>query len=298
MKVVYKYRNFKRGVQVLLQQALYFSRPSEFDDRLDSKIEIDYPKNQSEWEPYINRLIPETSSSKILQFRKYLKDIHYSGLRFRFQHHQKIINLHDASIKALSLTSTWRNKYAWGIYADDYHGIALGFKTVNINRVEHLSFEKSNFTTSPTFPILRNGLAPLLGINYEIFSYKRVYKLSTGDYQPITESLLAKNIQYINEQEMRSIILLRNFIPIYDALPSHPVTFDKQSLVEVVIGFNTPPFEQVAIMDLIDLKYPGVRVYKCELDHLTGILRRNRLFRFNAALKSWILPHSFSMASS
>jgi len=165
---LYMRNRLDRILDVLLNQRIYFSDPSKFNDPFDCAFGIQFPnpgkltsKDEADWKEYLihigtegpDSLAPEVSAKKAEQF---LKDGKHKNIGI-IQEFRKEVR---AAIKALGkvmgvlcLSSNPKSAMMWAHYADNHRGIVFKFNTdymydkrTNERRCFHVDYE-DNFPT-------------------------------------------------------------------------------------------------------------------------------------------------------
>lgn len=231
---IYRYRNFERGLEMIVNQEIFLSKPDGFNDPFDCYQGLIKFKMTKE---FMREYITKYASKMGMGTRKQLRRIELQALKnpkslkldefFRLQKQQFGICCFSWSCKNIVL---------WANYADNHQGICLGFK--NLSPVE-------------------KGLYGIYPVNYdpEITQYEFS---SFEDEQYWQHWLCTKSIEWDYEDEVRLISKIYN----------GKIKFPKEALTEIFLGLSVSEEKKVEIIDsLIENDYSeNTKLYKMAID--------------------------------
>lgn len=194
---IYKYRNFKRGYEIIEKNELYFNDPREFPDINDCSINlVDFTATNKD-------IISKINNSQLNRRVKrenikiYLKDKTKFADLFRLEYAKM---LDDIRISCFSQSPCINQQ--WSKYADSYNGMCLHFN--------------SRFEIQPIFSVTVTYCEPLP--TYNFFKEKEHIHIRT-----ITTKLRSK---YSFEKEIR----------LFHNGRIKKISFDSSLLLAVILG--------------------------------------------------------------
>jgi len=234
---IYKYCPINNNLwKNILNNQIWFSNPTEFNDPFDCQLQIVPFENENEKETLVNQLIEQ----KVIQRRDKNKFLKRKIEKFNFII-ESLINIHNSmGIACFCLDRKYKqNEYLllWSHYADSHKGVRLKFNM--LDNVLYM-FELNNLGD----PILN-----LRKVDYEKKYLILNYIRESEDFSP--KLLSTKSECWVYENEVRII-----------SQKSGPVKFIKEALTEIVFGCELKPID-VDVKDIIKLvkscNYPNVK---------------------------------------
>ena len=142
-EIIYKYRDWKdiHHKNVLIENQLYLSSPSLFNDPFDCRIPIDYrhlntkEKIERFAHGFIDRhqdYIADNGFSHKEEFDKLVYDLTNDFEAFQTKHENQLFSMQDIHYGVLSMSTKWNNILMWTHYADLHRGVCYGFWEVKL----------------------------------------------------------------------------------------------------------------------------------------------------------------------
>lgn len=255
----YKYRACgQRTWELLINRSIYFARPTQLNDPLDSSINIrqEYERAKS----VIQELDDHPERRKSFLF--FLLDSHV----FRDTKSGENLGLNGAlekfiqSLGIFSLSKTARDALLWSHYADGHSGVCLGFETNELDIEDVFINEHMEYRDTPPYQDIFLELTEELGEfvrpwddhRYpdelgDKFYTKQLTKLMNGN-------LLVKSSKWVYEQEYRLVSVNPGL---------HP--FPPNALKEIVVGSKIRSEDLTTISNIISHPdYQHVKLRKVE----------------------------------
>lgn len=283
--LLYKYKNladlqsFNYSLDSLKNKYLYFSRPSELNAPFDCQIQIDFDSNESEFEfwkdrnldriPPNNRLLTLDGKNQTLNESRTQNGLDLVRQRLVEKNH------------LLSLTTDCLNESMWALYAGNYNGICIGYKTdSNFNsfipkRVEFTSEYGSRIT--PTDNVLIN-FEPIQYDNEGNHPLKIFSSNSSEQIESVSYNLTHKKKCWISENEYRAIIHDTDFNIHSIENKTVKVFYEDNMLGEVIFGYQVPATTRDTFIQMIKENYNcNVKFYLIEVDLKNYVLVKKEI---------------------
>lgn len=246
-KIIYKYKTINDFTLDSLEKKYhYFSKPSQLNDPFDCRILLDETLGEDTY----YELKPEIEKTADCW-------------------------------RILSLTSDEKNKKMWGLYADSYKGICIGYKyhqsttetkKLLLNRNDSLAKIKKCYDEKQFYGILTK-------IDYKSEKYR--FKGEHDAEKAIRDSIQKKDRIWEDEKECRVIL------PLYDGdetkLPylnsfELKLEYDDSELVEIIFGCGVSVEKRLEIKKLIDTNYNSkVDYYVIEPNYIMNKLEKKEI---------------------
>lgn len=206
-EILYKYRNADDGIKILSDLYLWFSSPSQFEDKYDCHPEFELiDKSISSSKKAIqfleNMLISKESPDKDV-VRGYGKDFIEKSIEEikKGKNPKKLLDnifsgILQNDLRILSLCNSTLNDKMWNKYADNHKGIIIGIKTKNLFRGRQ-PFEVK-YHTDKDFPIKLNG------------TFYDYYSITNKAKDEIFKLFYTKNQKYRYENEYRFMFFVNS----------------------------------------------------------------------------------------
>lgn len=257
----YKYKSINNyTLDSLTNKYFYFSRQEQLDDPFDMYTPVDTLKTNEEIKEYFN-LDPETASLYTIDSFKRKQ----AASEFDENYHHKFLEV-TQMFHVLSLTPINDNDTMWALYADNYKGIAIGYKAgKNTNNYFISLGQKRETNTQRNFllnqgserfyenPDLRIVVSP---ITYDISKLKKFTPLMTDPLEMI-ENVYIKKPLWSFEKEYRSVIISPWHR--YDDLK---IYYPDEVLSEIIFGYRTPDEDIKKVIELIKNNYSNFNSIK------------------------------------
>ena len=240
--ILYKYRSFhnKRHQNILLKRELYLASPNDFEDKKDCNLDVNIPPREQLFNEYMKHLPPELRNAPVEKQIIYARDMEKNGL---FAHPEElrieedIINTEQNRQRGvLSLTKRWDNEYMWENYGDRQCGFCVGFNT------------KALIDTNQ------------FGGGGEVIYYEELPQLSCD--RPvaynIADNLLAKKIEYENEEEYR-LLKIWNHIP---TIAERTIVIPSNCFECIIMGKEMTESDKVEMRRIQMAYLPNVTLYE------------------------------------
>jgi len=260
---LYKYRPLigidkshinENTLKILRDGELYFSKPSQFNDPFDSKIDYNTNTTKTELRAYITKLLKK--------YGKPLSDIDNITEKINTGKIKStdLVPKHPYpdSFKIFCLSKDEKNILMWSHYAKDHTGVCIGFKV-------HEGSNSMNIRVKPGYfiPIagFDNNLLPVTYINYSKKKPKP-YNHFIQNKHKLDELLThfkTKSKLWEYEKEVRIILYDKTIL-------KNPICLETCEIGEIIFGLRTPP-ELIDKVIQIVKNYPDngshVKLYKC-----------------------------------
>jgi len=262
-KCLYKYRPLignssddinLNTLKLLENGELYFSKPSDFNDPFDAKIDYDSSADENQLRNYFTKIKQQFAGTINSNF-----DIDVLIEKINNGEIDKAMyapsnSEYANSTRIFCLAKDEKNILMWSHYAKDHTGICIGIK---VNYFQNtLSLKIKNGYVRPIAGI--NNFIPAIYINY-CNDKPKPYNLFTGSQKDIEEYLYTKSKDWEYEQEMRMIIHESLII-------NNPICIEKTEIYEIIFGLKTPNILKEKVIDIIK-RYPKngnwINIYKC-----------------------------------
>jgi len=268
----YKYKSINDfTLDSLKNKYFYYSRQEQLDDPFDMYTPVDTLKSNEEIKEYFKR-DPETAALYTIDSFKRKQ----AASEFDENYHQKILEV-TQMFHVLSLTPINDNDTMWALYADNYKGIAIGYKAGKDTNHYFISLgQKRETNTQRNFllkqgterfyenPDLRIALSPII---YDISKLKKFTLLMTDPLEMI-ENVYIKKPFWSFEKEYRSVIISPWHR--YDDLK---IYYPYEVLSEIIFGYRTSDEDVQRVITLIKENY---RNYQ-EIQFYKAIPNRNKM---------------------
>ncbi|RHX90232.1 hypothetical protein DLM76_20425 [Leptospira yasudae] len=248
--MLYKYRSINEFTfKLILDNELYFAKPSEFNDPFDSRTKTIYHGTFNEWYTLFRRngMNHDESKQKAEEWEGKVIDDSMLGDR----------QASDDENRILCLSQVRDNILMWAHYADQHRGICLGFEVTELKKSRGLELEEDDFELpNPNYP---KGYLSILDVNYNNVMPPPLNLLKESPSE-IFRFLLRKNEDWKYEYESRLFL-------VNDWIKRNPVRFKKKILKEIIFGLRMSETDKKIIRDIITKNYVengfDVRIFQC-----------------------------------
>lgn len=227
---------------------LYFSKPRQFNDPFDCKINYDTNISSKDILQLFRR---KALDEKIIQ--KKLKDFS--------ENHEKFISLltnqrQSDYLNILCFSKDEKNILMWSHYAKNHTGICIGLKTYPIEEGYCIKIEKGSIKISQVIGVDDGDLIFPISIEYTN-NMPQKYNVGQGNQDILLQFMTRKALCWKYEKESRIIITDQNII-------KRTIRIKKTEIGEILFGIKTPDNIKEKIIDIIK-KYPDPKpnVYQC-----------------------------------
>jgi len=259
---LYKYRPLigedeshinEHTLKILEKGELFFSKPSQFNDPFDTKINLDINVTEPELRAYYSRLL--TQQGEPLNRLDAIIDKVNSGE----------INLEEIALKntqpdyfnIFCLSKDEKNILMWSHYAKDHTGICIGFKIHKKFNSMNIKIS-SSYTPPPSVADLVSDLVPAIYINY-CTNRPKPYNHFKDNLKELELHFMTKSKLWEYEQEVR--IMLTNKM-----IHKNPICLETKEIGEIIFGLRTPLGLIDKVKQIVN-NYPDngfhVKLYKC-----------------------------------
>lgn len=249
-KIFYKYKRIDTYTKDSLKNKyFYYSRQEQLDDSFDMYTPVEDLKTDAEIREYFKRNPEIASMYTVKSFKR-----KQAASEFDEEYKKKYVEV-SQMFHVLSLTPINDNDAMWALYADNYKGIAIGYRAIDelngnysislgvkreINNQRKFLLEQGpeRFYENPD---LRIRLRP---VEYDISKLKPFNMLCTNPYEMLENNYIKKPI-WSFEKEYRSMIISPRHR--YEHLK---IYYPDEVLSEIIFGFNV---SDDIIKDVINL---------------------------------------------
>lgn len=261
----YKYKSINNyTLDSLKNKYFYYSRQEQLDDPFDMYTPVDILRTDEEIREYFRRDPELASKYTVDSFRKKQK-----ASEFDEEYHNKFLKVNQM-FHVLSLTPLNDNDAMWALYADNYSGIAIGYKAleesnnkysislgqkrpINQQRNFLLQQGKDRFYENPD---LRIVMTP---VEYDLSKLVKFTPLCTDPLEMLGNIFIKKPIWKF-EKEYRSVI-----VSPWHMIDDLKIYYPDEVLSEIIFGYRTKNENIQRIATLIKENYRNqqeIRFYK------------------------------------
>jgi hypothetical protein len=275
----YKYKAInKYTLDSLKNKYFYYSRQEQLDDPFDMYTPVDTLKTDEEIKELFRR-DPETAALHTIDSYKKRQKASETDERY----HSKFLEVNQM-FHVLCLTPIYDNDAMWALYADNYKGIAIGYKA-NVDNNYYISLgtkrpiinqrqfllkqEKERFYENPDLRIVLN---PVI---YDISKLKKFNPLMS-DPNEMLENIYIKKSLWSFEKEYRSVI-----ISPWHRYEDLKIYYPDNVITEIIFGYKTSEEDIKIVIELIRNNYENfskIKFYK-------AVPNRNKFFIEKKTLK-------------
>ncbi len=268
----YKYKSITATtLDSLKNKYFYYSRQNQLDDPFDMYTPVEILKTDAEIREYFKRDPIIASTYTIETFKK-----KQAASEFDEEYKKKYVEV-SQMCHVLSLTPINDNDAMWALYADNYKGIAIGYKAISeqngnysislgvkrkINNQRNFLLEQGSVLFYEN-PDLRIKLRP---VEYDISKLKPFTPLCTDPFEMLENNYIKKPI-WSFEKEYRSMIISPWHI--YGHLK---IYYPDDVLSEIIFGFNVDSGKLANIIDIVKSSYSNFE----EIKFYRAIPNRNK----------------------
>lgn len=261
-EIIYKYRNWnnKYHKRALINNELYLSAPSDFNDPFDCRITKNHHSLNSKEK--IEKYIEKGISDNLEYLKAKGRDIESEKqqLRTRLQNldeyqkeHEEINTEYtDRYLGVLSLSRRWNSILMWSHYGDFHKGYCIGFDEKKLRNSGFFGKGGNvSYTTELPFidPIEDEDIV-------KTSFYQTHYKAKDWEY----------------EEEYR---LTKLFFDKPDEEPNRLIKIPEDCLREVIIGLKTPDEHKAEI--IAECKKRNIDVYQAIKEHYKFKIKRESI---------------------
>lgn len=261
----YKYKSITAyTLDSLKNKYFYYSRQEQLDDPFDMYTPVEDLKTDAEIREYFKRDPEIASMYTVKSFKR-----KQAASEFNEEYKKKYVEV-SQMFHVLSLTPINDNDAMWALYADNYKGIAIGYKAINehdgnysislgvkreINNQRKFLLEQGpeRFYENPD---LRIKLRP---VEYDISKLIPFTPLCTDPYEMLENNYIKKPI-WAFEKEYRSMI-----ISPWHRYEHLKIYYPDEILAEIIFGFNVDTDKMNKIINLVKenySNYDSIKFYK------------------------------------
>ena len=278
----YKYKPINNNtLDSLKNKYFYYSRQEQLDDPFDMYTPVDILRTDEEIREYFRRDPELASKYTVDSFRK-----KQEASEFDEEYHNKFLKVNQM-FHVLSLTPLNDNDAMWALYADNYTGIAIGYKAleesfnkysislgqkrpINQQRKFLLQQGKDRFYENPDLRIVMNP------VEYNLSKLVNFTPLCTDPLEMLGNVFIKKPIWKF-EKEYRSVI-----ISPWHMIDELKIYYPDEVLSEIIFGYRTSDEDIKKVIELIIKNYknfdyikyyraiPNRNKFTIELKELTG----------------------------
>lgn len=253
--IFYKYKTINNFLLDSLQNKyFYYSRQEQLDDPFDMYTPVDILRTDEEIREYFRRDPELASKYTVDSFRK-----KQEASEFDEEYHNKFLKVNQM-FHVLSLTPLNDNDAMWALYADNYSGIAIGYKAldesndkysislgqkrpINQQRKFLLQQGKDRFYENPD---LRIVMTP---VEYDLSKLVKFTPLCTDPLEMLGNVFIKKPIWKF-EKEYRSVI-----VSPWHMIDDLKIYYPDEVLSEIIFGYRTSDEDIKKIVTLIKESY-------------------------------------------
>ena len=254
-EIFYKYKPINDyTLDSLKNKYFYYSRQEQLDDPFDMYTPIEMLKTNDEIKEYFRREPTIAALHTIDSFKN-----KQAASEFDEEYHNKFLKVNQM-IHVLSLTPLNDNDAMWALYADNYSGIAIGYKAlkesdnkysislgqkrpINQQRKFLLQQGKDRFYENPDLRIVMNP------VEYDLSKLVKFTPLCTDPLEMLGNIFIKKPIWEF-EKEYRSVIVspwhIINELKIY---------YPDEVLSEIIFGYRTSEDDIKRVFEIIKNNY-------------------------------------------
>lgn len=250
----YKYKNINDyTLDSLKNKYFYYSRQEQLDDPFDMYTPVEILKTDKEIRELFKRYPDLATVNTVDTYKK--KQIRAQTDE---QYHTKFFETTQV-FHVLSLTPICDNDAMWALYADNHKGIAIGYKTMQEDNCNYISFGikreinrqrkflleqgKDSFYENPD---LRIVLKPIV---YDISKIRKFTPLMTDPYEMLGNIYIKKPL-WSFEEEYRSVIISKEHR--YKDLK---IYYPDEVLSEIIFGYRTSEDDIKRVFEIIKNNY-------------------------------------------
>lgn len=261
----YKYKHINDNtLDSLKHKYFYYSRQEQLDDPFDMYTSVEDLKTDAEIREYFKRDPEIASMYTVKSFKR-----KQAASEFDEENKKKYVEV-SQMFHVLSLTPINDNDAMWALYADNYKGIAIGYKAIdelNGNYSISLGVKRENNNQRKFLleqgperfyenPDLQIKLRP---VEYDISKLKPFNMLCTDPYEMLENNYIKKPI-WAFEKEYRSMI-----ISPWHRYEHLKIYYPDEVLSEIIFGFNVAADKINEIINLVKENYSNydeIKFYK------------------------------------
>ena len=261
----YKYKTINDfTLDSLKNKYFYYSRQEQLDDPFDMYTPVDILRTDEEIREYFRRDSELASKYTVDSFRKKQEDSEFDE-----DYHNKFLKVNQM-FHVLSLTPLNDNDAMWALYADNYTGIAIGYKVIEepnnkysislgqkrpINQLRRLLLQqgKDRFYENPDLGIV------MIPVEYDLSKLVKFTPLCTDPLEMLGNVFIKKPIWKF-EKEYRSVI-----ISPWHMIDELKIYYPDEVLSEIIFGYRIKNENIQRIATLIKENYRNqqeIRFYK------------------------------------
>jgi len=254
--ILYQYRKIdKYTIKTLLNNELYFSFPSEFNDPFDCLGYTNCPKDKKSIEAFLNRMknSDRMSEKQINEIKEMFEKVNYNSeiVKQYFPSESNDIFRNKMIVKCF--TSKNDSILMWSHYAQNHKGICLGLEVSQYSQdpsLYLLELDKINiYNGKPT------KFLPIDKISYPVSD--EIPEFNPFETVKQINYLTTKHKDWQYEQEYRCIMP-------YESLNTQYVNFKKENLKEIIFGIESSSKDIENIKQILDTYYPNIDCLKAK----------------------------------
>lgn len=277
---LFKYLDLDSGLKVLSESKIRFNRPTKFNDPFDMQAGIRLPIDGHDYNKAMSKrlnkaidsgnaygifgkftqLIPNSMLiEKIKSFQsdtKLVKNLlnkselieGWEQLQSDFNHQVRTY-LENCYVSCFSETGL--NLLMWAHYTRSHAGICIKFRTYNSGREGFVRHAKPVvYKENPPFPCTKSELIDQI-VNNQPLSFREDWS---------KDLLFTKSRHWKYEREWRLLVTPKK-LSVYGQFGQLP--FFAREVDSIYIGARTPQAETSIISEIVRLKYPDAKIFRC-----------------------------------
>jgi hypothetical protein len=261
---LYKYRPLigvseshinENTLRLLENGELFFSKPSQFNDPFDSRIDYDTSANETELRAFFSKLSMQHGNSLDIDF---IIDQINTG-KINKADFVKKDDLSDSN-NIFCLSKDEKSILMWSHYAKDHTGICIGFKVHKSCNSMNIKIKSGYAIPIPSFD---SNLLPVSYINYSTDKPKP-YNHFIHEQKELIRHFITKSKLWEYEQEVRIILHEKQIL-------SNPICLEAIEIGEIIFGLKTPPILIEKVKQIVK-NYPdnGSHIKLCRCVEIKG----------------------------
>ena len=238
-KVIYKYRVWDNDLhkKLLVNNEVYYSAPSDFEDELDCNPPVKYPHGYALYKYFLGYSRAHNSSQNIIWHLKNAWNLYCCSPMTISEELVKIEKSNKDEFNkrfgVLSLTTQCNNAAMWYKYSDNHKGFCVGFETRKLfSTVKGGCGEVKYYDTLPPINFFNDSLD-----------------------EKIIKTIYNKEKKWKFEHEYRFHTMWKDNETI-----ERNVRLPLNTIVEVILGKNMPDSFRHEIIELVTMKHPEAKV--------------------------------------
>ncbi|MBO4728851.1 MAG: DUF2971 domain-containing protein [Spirochaetaceae bacterium] len=257
IRTFYKYKTINEyTLDSLKNKYFYYSQQKQLDDPFDMYTPVDILEKEKEIRELFKRYPDLAKIYTVDSYRKKQKEAQTDE-----DYHKRFLES-TQMFHVLCLTPVCDNDVMWALYANNYKGIAIGYKVgkesnnyfISLGKKREINHQRKflleqgcdRFYENPDLRII---LTPVI---YDLSKIKR-FNLLMDNYEEMLENEFIKKTLWSFEKEFRSVIIS----------PEHrdkhlKIYYPDEALSEIIFGYKTPDTDIKKVIDLVKKEYANI----------------------------------------